>query len=138
MDVYLGRLDGVVSEIFLNNPQIMRAFVEFTCITVSDLMRRDPFRRIEAEDVLYRSGGNTASVSPFEDGTGLFSVQMLPDLTQGVCIAEHDPDLSSFSSDADCLFLKIYIFGADPADLGDTHPCSIDSPNEQSVPGICQ
>ena len=84
VDVYFRRLDGVVSEIFLDDSEIMRTFVEFAGITMPDFMGCDPFRSVQIEDVLDGSGGDGVSVSSFEDRAAFFAVQMLADLVQRV------------------------------------------------------
>ena len=74
VDVYFRRLDGVVSEIFLDDAEIMRTFVEFAGITMPDFMRGDPFRGVKIEDVLDGSGGDGISIPSFEDRAAFFAV----------------------------------------------------------------
>ena len=52
MQVNFGGLNRAVTEIFLNDTQILRAFIQFACVAVPDFMRRYPFRSVFREDIL--------------------------------------------------------------------------------------
>jgi hypothetical protein len=64
MEVDLGRPYRSMPEVFLDDPEIFRAPVEFACIAVPDLMGRDPGRRIFFEDMLDGPGRDVFPLLP--------------------------------------------------------------------------
>ena len=56
VQVNLRSLDGGVPKILLDNAEILRALVEFACVTMTDLMRCYPRRSIMLENMLDCSG----------------------------------------------------------------------------------
>ena len=138
MDVNLRGLNGVMTEILLHDTEIMRAFVEFTCVTVPNFMRRNARRGIEIEDMLHRPGRD--GMAPITEKDRAFgpAVEMFPYHVQRIRITKNDPDFSAFSPDTDGLFIKTDVFGTEVTKLRDTHAGRVNRSDEQGVAGIFQ
>ena len=136
MQVNLRGLYGRMTEVFLYNPEILGALVEFTCITVTDLMRGNPLRCIVLEYVL--------------DGTGrdmltLLSDKKRPDdpvpnefryITKGILINENGPYFITFPPDSYGMFVKINILNIHITELRYPDTGSIYRPDNKFVPAV--
>ena len=110
MDIDLRRLDRIMAEILLHNTEIMRTLVQLTRITVPDLMRRNPRRSIQLKNMLHRPGRDRPSPVSKKNRTLRSPPKMLTNLGKRLWIAEHNPNLPSFSPNANRLLLKINMF----------------------------
>jgi len=136
VQVNLGCLNRRVAKVFLDNPQVFRAFIELAGIAVTDLMGGYPRRSVMFEDMLDCPGRDMLSLLTNKERARNTVSNEFHDLGKRVFVNENKSDLVSFSSDPDRMLVKINVLNIHIAELGDTDTRCIDRPYYELVAGV--
>ena len=105
-----------MAEVLLDNTEVLGPAIEFTGITMPDLMGCYTGRCIVAEYVLNRPGGDILVLLTDKKRTFNPVADKLPDRFGGIVVKEHHPRLVSFPPDLDGMLFKIDISDINTAD----------------------